>query len=210
MNISHNTTAFPGKATVFIVNGPPRSGKDSFIAFLSKIYASFGVTSVEHSSIDIIRYMLSELGIDTSAKTAADRKLLAGIGSLVEEHSNFRTNNCIHEVIQAEQDYPTGAVVFLHIREPENIARVVEFLRVRGNPIWKVQVLSQRAEVPSNPVDAGTGEVPYDFTVNNNGTLADLNCEARALFNILQLRKPPKQFPRPWEAVISTHTEVLV
>ena len=108
---------------VIVVNGKPRAGKDTAIAFMQEILAEHGIQSMQFSSIDPVRNVIQALGIDVSAKTPADRALLAEIGAAVEKHSGYRSKACLTEALRFLCCYH-NAVVFLHIREPAMIETV--------------------------------------------------------------------------------------
>lgn len=197
-----NIVAFIPAVTVFIVNGAPRAGKDTLINMLREELTKDDIPSAAHSSIDPVKDMLKASGINTKKKTPADRKLLATLGDALEEHSQFRSKSCIQAVLdaQAAAYRKRKAVVFLHIREPELIEKVTAQLRRKAARVWRVQVTSTRAEVPTNPTDAGTANMVYDYTVTNNGTLRELRREAKALLNLTKLRSVPKAMARPIQA----------
>lgn len=176
---------------VIVVNGPPRAGKDTLVEAMMRHYADRGHHVASFSSIDPIRDMLTEAGIDTSAKTQADRALLAAMGTLLEQHSNFRTNWCVNQVLITHRCFCRKApVVFLHVREPENIDRIEALLAPCDIRLWRVFVESDRAETTfSNPSDANVFAMKRNFTVQNNGSLKELEKSAAALVDLTCLRK---------------------
>jgi hypothetical protein len=175
-------------AHVFIINGRPRAGKDSLAGFMDLAYQKLGYTPTHFSSIDPVRDGLANMGIDVSQKTAADRLLLASLGALVEEHSQFRSKSCLNAVSKAVLTTPSP-VVFMMIREAEIIQRVRKELNNRGHFVYRVLVHSARSETPTNPVDAAVHDMGYDFLVHNFGTLYDLQKEAQALVNLIHMRR---------------------
>lgn len=191
----------PGSiSAVFIVNGAPRAGKDSLIQAMKDLLFDQQITASAFSSIDPIRNMLTELGIDVSKKTPQDRKLLADMGTLLEEHCSYRFIACISHIAHVSAFPHTSGkapYVFLHIREPEIIDKIRMVLSLFRIPVWRIQVQSNRAEVPTNSIDAGTGDMTYDYIVKNNGTLQDLEREAKALLNMVSMRTLPKDFTKP-------------
>lgn len=191
----------PGSiSAVFIVNGAPRAGKDSLIEVMADLLFDQQITTSVFSSIDPIRNVLTELGIDVSKKTPQDRKLLADMGTLLEEHCSYRFIACMDHIAQiSASPHVSGKApyVFLHIREPEIIDKIRLVLSMFRIPVWRIQVQSNRAEVPTNSIDAGTGDMTYDYIVKNNGTLRDLECEAKALLNMVSMRTLPKDFTKP-------------
>lgn len=189
---------------VVILNGYPRAGKDTLIRFMEDVADQKGLATGSFSSIDPVRAMLSSVGIDTSRKTAEDRKLLAMSGSLLEEHCKFRSRSCLQfinqEIAQAANDGLGGGLYFLHIREPEIIEVVQERLHAKGVKVWRVYLESNRAEKPTNPVDAGVEKMAYDYRVTNNGTLGQLYDEASALVRLMLERPLPRDVNFPVSA----------
>lgn len=170
---------------IIIINGHPRAGKDTFIGFMEKHLRAHDIGCRSFSSIDPVRDMLGAYGFDLSQKTEADRKLLAVVGSAVEEHSNWRTEQCIAEALSAHIHTRGNTVVFLHIREPENIAKVRSWVEQEGSvlgiSIATVFLRSDRSEkVKSNSADGGVGDMAYDHYVTNHGSLLDLDNTAAA------------------------------
>lgn len=75
---------------LFILNGVGGSGKDTFFLKVQKYHDSV----FSFSTIDPIRKMLLENGIDTSQKTEKDRKLLSDIKNAIMKYDeNYSINN---------------------------------------------------------------------------------------------------------------------
>lgn len=166
---------------VFFINGLPRAGKDTFVGMVSAILEQCGVPVGTFSSIDPVRDMLSSAGFDLSQKTEADRKLLSIVGAAVEEHSNWRTKLTVDFVTGFEAAFPTnahfdvgGGVVFLHVREAENIKAIATELWKNGIMSETILVKSLRSEEPKSDADRDVLNTEYDIEVENNGTLIDL------------------------------------
>jgi len=70
--------------TVVIVNGHPRAGKDTAVDFLEVMLGEAGHNVMRYSSIDPVREALSHIGVDTSAKTEADRAVLVEVGMALQ------------------------------------------------------------------------------------------------------------------------------
>lgn len=176
---------------VIVVNGPPRAGKDSLVASLMDHYAQRDHHVAAFSSIDPIREMLAHVGIDVTAKTKADRKLLAYIGNMVEEHSQFRTNYCVDRIELISRLFSRKSpVIFLHIREAHLIDILESRLKSSGINLWRIFVDGPRAEkVLSNPADSEVYTMKRDYVVFNDSTLDDLDRKAQAIVNITCMRK---------------------
>lgn len=159
--------------TVIVVNGPPRAGKDTAIRFMRNILQNdLAMETHEYSSIDPVKMMLRDY-VDLNAKTEADRRLLSVVGDALEEHSAYRTNQCMWQIETFFEG--TEGVFFLHIREPVLIARLRGRCQSAGIKFVTVLLDSVRAEaVTSNPSDAGVRDYHYDVYLRNDGTTVDL------------------------------------
>lgn len=179
-----------GKVTVIIVNGQPGAGKDTFIDFanqqITQVDKNIFVKS--YSSIDIVRDNIEYFGVDITLKTQKDRDLMSNIGDLLEEHSGIRSNLC-HQKIASCVQIPRPSVLFLHIREPKLIQKVIDAYKdVVYVDFIRVQIKSDRAlNITSNHSDANTDDMEYDFVVNNSGTKGQLYDQATDLLRYARL-----------------------
>lgn len=176
--------------TVIFVNGPPRAGKDTFVELASKHLAQVNVWCDSFSSIDPVRDLLTDhAGINLSAKTPADRKLLADVGAALEEHSNWRTEKVVafckgSAWKGAGHGYDTA--VFIHMREPQNIQRTISRLKeIGGFKITAVFIDGPRAETVDNVADSAIRGMMYGHYVFNDGSLADLYGKAAAALRLM-------------------------
>lgn len=162
--------------TVIVINGRPRAGKDSTVLAMQQILKGAGIATSDFSSIDPVRFMLQEAGIDLSAKTPEDRALLAEVGFSLEKHSHWRSQRCFRMIYGFFEDNSSRpAVMFLHVREPEIIARITDRVERRKWRMLTVLVKSIREEnVISNAADLGVEGMKYHEVLENNGTLDDL------------------------------------
>lgn len=175
------------KHSIVIVNGPARAGKDSFVEACMDHLGSYGISAWEFSSIRPVVDLLKAAGVDTSAKTEADRKLLADVGAALEEHSNFRTRACVEACLTSRQKSGShGSATFLHIREPKNIIQVLRDLRFDGfDKMLTVFVDGPRSIAPKNVADESIRDFDYDHILMNDSTLEALGVAAG---QFLQLR----------------------
>lgn len=158
---------------VYVVNGEPRSGKDTFIDFMMLILNDAGVPVSQFSSIDPVRGMLNDLDtVDISGKSPEDRKLLSVVGEALQEHSSFKTGMSFNHISAFSRSIPdeeTG-VFFLHMREPDLIERMKSGL-LPDKSLTTIKVVSKRSEsVKNNSSDAGVHDMVYDLIVENNGS----------------------------------------
>lgn len=168
--------------TIYIVNGKPRVGKDTFIKFMMQSLALHGKASQEFSSIQPIKDMLANAGIYMQNKTSTDRHLLSVVGDAVEQHSGFRTRKC---VVFARSCNAQGKHGFIHIREPENVEKLRTQLIADGFQVHRIMVTGDRSESHNNISDISCANMLYDYLVPNQGTLGELFDKAYVLVNQL-------------------------
>ena len=158
--------------TVILINGRPRTGKDTVVNLMCNALMERGYMAEAFSSIDPIKALLGSV-IDLSQKTEADRILLSEVGDALEKHSAFRTNRCIwfaEDVFRESEN----AVVFLHVREPENIQKLRTTFLAKGINVVRLLVVSARGIDVDSRADQVAGTGRYDLMIVNNGTLDDL------------------------------------
>ena len=158
--------------TVILINGRPRTGKDTVVNLMCNALMERGYMAEAFSSIDPIKALLGSV-IDLSQKTEADRILLSEVGDALEKHSAFRTNRCIwfaEDVFRESEN----AVVFLHVREPENIEKLRATFQGRGINVVRLLVVSDRGIDVDSRADQVAGTGRYDLMIVNNRTLEDL------------------------------------
>jgi hypothetical protein len=96
---------------IFVINGEPNSGKDSFVEFCCG--SAKKVRNI--SSIDCIRKASKEL------RMQGDRKFLCELKKFVDYYCDHSFQYLKSELGKANYD-----VAFVHIREPENIDRFMK------------------------------------------------------------------------------------
>ena len=166
--------------TTIIVNGFARAGKDSFVAACKQHLHAQGRWPFEFSSITPVKDLIEEgAGIDLSAKTDADRKLLADVGAALQAHSNWRTTRClgfIEGYMKWGKRLTRDVVMFLHIREPENIQKVITGVKDRNlGAIHTVLLRGPREVRVDNVADNAVLGMSYDDTLYNDSDLDALS-----------------------------------
>lgn len=153
------------RKTVIVINGAGGVGKDTLCEFAAK---SFKVKNI--SSITPIKEIAKMCGWDGS-KDDKSRKFLADLKALCVEYNNYPTlwaKAQYDEFITSDEE-----IMFVHIREPEEIAKFVEAtggvaktLLVRGGERTK------RAAY-GNAADDGVENYEYDYYFYNDKTLEE-------------------------------------
>ena len=168
--------------TVIVINGKPRSGKDTAVDLMRLALEDKGHTTAAFSSIEPIKMILGPY-IDLGSKTQADRKLLATVGDALQEHSEWRTEASLRSINHFFYKTEDG-VYFLHMREPRLIEMMKHKCEEKGIRFIRVLLSSNRSEdVTNNPADAGVEDGQYEDLLSNNSTVSDLEVTCRAFLS---------------------------
>lgn len=152
------------KKLVVVINGAGGVGKDTLCTFVSKIYRVRNV-----SSVDPIKELARMAGWDGD-KSDKSRKMLSDLKMLFTRYNDL----CLHYVTQQYQQFLEGEeqVMFVHIREPEEIAR---FVAVAPEQIRTLLVINstQEQHVYQNESDDNVAQYPYDAIFDNRHPLEE-------------------------------------
>lgn len=169
------------RTRVIIINGAPTSGKDTFVDMAAQycdMDESANVFNI--SSVDPIKDMLAGFGWD-GQKSDNMRGMIAGIKQMWIDTQNgpttfLFTNIFNYHVMHVDEDN----LIFCHIREPEEIGKLVKVLD--GMNVMNIDVktmLISRMGVGSES-DRESDDINnicaynYDIIINNDGTLDQL------------------------------------
>ena len=160
------------------INGAPRSGKDSFVK-LCREHTQF---CINLSTVDCIKEVATKLGWD-GTKTLKNRKFLSDLKDLLDSWNDYSYNKVIEEI----KSYQIGIskddnliIFFIHAREPKDIQKFKDALG--AITLFISNKKAEEAEV-SNHADANVKNFNYDYTIENNSTLEDLDKEAIKFIN---------------------------
>lgn len=170
---------------VLIINGAGTSGKDSFIDLFTEVAQSYSskCKTVVHrfSSVDQIKEYAFNMGWD-GVKDEAGRQFLSDIKDACTRYNNGPFNYMgakVSEVLKESltQDDLHTAFVFFHVREPEEIAKMVNVYQATS-----ILVTREGIHTFTNHADSGVYYYAYDYHVENNGTIDDLKSSAETIF----------------------------
>lgn len=148
---------------VFVINGPARTGKDTFINICRQLLANrMGVFTF--SAVDEVKeYLKVEEGWDGVTKDAYWRLRMYEVKMrMVAE--NDRPTRYLVEGIETS---PDNSVVFLHIREPEEIVKLLQHYP----EAMTIHLSSEGVDLYENPADSNTQLIDYNFYLFNEGTI---------------------------------------
>ena len=152
---------------IVVINGTGGSGKDTFVSFCSEILK---VTNV--SAVDKVKQAAEILVGWNGQKDEPSRKLLSDLKRISIEYNDAPTKYIMSradDFMHSDDD-----IMFIHIREPEEIEKIKKQLSVKtlliSNPNVKL--------ITSNDSDGKVTEFQYDYYIDNAGTLEDLRKKA--------------------------------
>ncbi len=156
---------------IFVLNGSPRSGKDTLTDFFSE----YGFV-YHFSYVDVVRDMLKSIHIDFSHKTDGDRQLIESICNALEKYDDVPMKHLCSNVrytIDVENwrnlNHSNSAFIFVDIRKPDNIKRFIkEFPETITLYIEDGKDINNVTES-----DASVRDYEYDYCIENTGTLTE-------------------------------------
>lgn len=154
---------------VILINGMAQSGKDTFISLCQKENSKTKIINI--STVDLVKEAAIILGWD-NIKDEKGRKFLSDLKSLALSYSDL-SEKYIKDTLNNFQNNSMVAV-FVHTREPEEIARLKEkfgavTLLIKNNRV---------KDIVSNNSDKNCENYNYDYIIENNGSLLDLTIKA--------------------------------
>ena len=156
---------------IFIVNGKPRAGKDTFAELLGKYCRVF-----KYSSVYKVKQIAAKCGWDGS-KMDKDRKFLAELKRITTEYNDMSYDDVAEKVAYfLKTDF--FDVMLIDIREPEEIERAIE-----GFGAEAIFIESKHAQtVITNQADKNVENFEYDHIVKNNGSLLDFQLNVKDFY----------------------------
>ena len=177
---------FTTRTKVVIINGKPQSGKDTFCKYAQGYCDDDeSANTLIISSVDPLKEMLTQLGWD-GTKTDKIRDMLMDMKQLWVQNQDgptmFLFNNILefHKACTGEDN-----IVFVHIREPEEIKKLVNaltgFESMGIDAISLLVIQGSGEDTPNQPAgtrrsddEALINSYEYDVTINNDGDLIRL------------------------------------
>lgn len=147
---------------VFIINGSGGVGKDTFVDFVSE-----KMCTENYSSVDKVKEIAKVIGWD-GGKTEKDRKFLSDLKLLTTEYNDMPFQ-CMKKRVNKFYEDSIAVILFLHIREPEEIERAVKEFDAKTILIKRDNI----KHIKSNMADENVFNYNYDIIIENNGTLDD-------------------------------------
>ena len=153
---------------IYILNGVGTSGKGEF----ASRFANY-VPTIKYSIIDMIKEVAESLGWKGD-KTEKDRKFLSDLMDLATEYNDSPYKD-VESLVEAFKNELPEEVLIIDMRDPKDIARAVktfgaETILVRNPNVPKIK---------SNHADRDVENYKYDYIIENDGTLEQLDRVAK-------------------------------
>ncbi len=153
---------------VMIINGTGGSGKDTFVQYCSK-YAKV----INISSVDKVKEAATILVGWKGEKDEKSRKLLVDLKKLSIDYNDAPLKYIekqYNAFLNSQAEY-----LFIHIREIDEIKKVKKLLNAKTLLVTNPRVKL----ITTNSSDANVYKYEYDYYIENDGTLEDLERKAK-------------------------------
>lgn len=155
---------------IFITNGSATNGKDTFAKMMGDYISTY-----KYSSIDLVKDMLEFAGIPKKPKTEGKRLLYSDTKDGLTKYDDIPFKDITSIVADFKNNKIESEVLLIDIREPEEISRAVktfgaETILVRNPNAIKIE---------SNHADRDVENYEYDYIIENDGTLEQLERVAK-------------------------------
>lgn len=168
--------------TVVVINGKPRSGKDTFCNFVIKYCEEKGMYCDTWSTIDFEKELLEEtVHREYNPKSATDRSFLSDLKRLLNDYYDVTFRDFTNLI-----EYYEG-IFLIHTREWAEILKFQDYCR--NNNIKFITVFMERKEQQNFDNESDSlcdfRKEIYDVIIKNNGNLEELEenakqfCESR-------------------------------
>ena len=162
---------------VFIVNGKPRAGKDTFAMILNRYMNVY-----KYSAVTKVKEIATLCGWG-GQKEERDRKFLHELKMLTSEYSDMSYQDVVNEIEKYRNGEIEADVFVVDVREPEEIERLAK-------EVGAITVFIENNNVPaimSNAADANVENYEYDFVIRNNGTMKEFEDEIKLFMEFLMM-----------------------
>ena len=166
---------------VFIINGSGGVGKDTFVEMVKSQAKRIGVGN--YSSVSKVKEVAKIIGWNGS-KSEKNRKFLSDLKLLTTEYNDMPLNDMRKFVNNFMNliSFDKARIIFLHIREPEEIAKAAnEFEEYNAKTILVKR--DSVKHITSNMADENVYNYNYDIVVDNSGTIENLKEKAKCFLS---------------------------
>lgn len=151
---------------IYVTNGSAENGKDTFAELLGKYISVY-----KYSSIDLVKEMFAVVGVSKDNKTEKKRKLWSDGKDLLTKYDDIPFKDITSIVTDFKNNKIETEVLLIDVREPEEITRAVETFGAETILVRKPNA----KKIESNHADANVENYEYDYIIENNSTLEQLD-----------------------------------
>lgn len=173
---------------IFIQNSVGGSGKDTWARLVGKY-----IPTHKYSIIDLPKEAAKVLGWDGS-KEEKDRKFLSDIMDLSTEYNDSPFRDVMSVVNDFKNNLIEDEVLFIDMRDPKDIARAVEIFGAETILIRNPNV----EKIESNHADANVEDYNYDYIIENDGSLEQLDMAAKTFVREIVCWNEIRQGDKPF------------
>ena len=166
---------------VFIINGSGGVGKDAFVQLVNNCVWETCIVG-NYSSVSKVKEIAEAIGWD-GTKTERNRKFLSDLKMLTTEYNDMPLNDMKRFTSDFMiNEYNMPKILFLHIREPQEIAKALYAFKKYNAKAILIKRDSVK-QITSNIADGSVYDFDYDIVVNNDGTLEELKEKVECFLN---------------------------
>ena len=154
---------------ILVLNGVGTSGKGVFADYINKY-----ISTCKYSIVDLTKEAAKIFGWEGS-KSEKDRKFLSDLMDLATAYNDSPYKDVCNMISDFKEDRIDTDIMIIDMRDPKDIARAVEDFNAKTLLIRNPNV----PEIKSNHADANVENYEYDYIIENDGTLDQLEKVAK-------------------------------
>ena len=157
---------------IYVINGSGGTGKDTVCEIAAKYYKVRNISSIT-PIVEIAKFA----GWN-GEKTDKARRLLARLKEVFTEYNDLSLNYCVseaNEFLKSDEQ-----IMFVHIREPKEIERFKK--KINCNTILVRRHSITDGKIYGNSADDEVENYDYDYIIENDGDLTDLENKVKKFF----------------------------
>lgn len=155
---------------IFITNDSATNGKDTFAKMIDNYISTY-----KYSSIDLVKDMLEFAGVPKEPKTEEKRLLYSDTKDRLTKYDDIPFKDIASIVADFKNNKIEAEVLLIDIREPKEIARAVETFGAETILVRNPNAI----KIESNHADRDVENYEYDYIIENDGTLEQLEIVAK-------------------------------